>query len=329
MKHPPSSQLQPAGGQADKAEPAKLVSIVLSTYNGESFLAKQLESLLLQSYQNIEIIAVDDCSSDDTMNILHAYAAIHPHIRVFQNEVNLGFIKNFDKGCGLAKGELIALCDQDDYWHADKIKKMVESIAGYSMIYCDSLLCDEQLQPTGRRISDIVNCRPFDNCLQQAVFCRIYGHATLITRDLYNSAHPFLEVIPHDWWLSFVATLRNGITYLDDTLVYYRQHATNLFGAVGGKRRKHHKENKREKKRLERMKIRTRVAAFYDACPAEKTKEKSVLHDLSGSYQSFSLGNNIRRVILFLRYRNLFLLVKKHAALHRFLFCFKMFTKIS
>lgn len=329
MKHPPSLGLQSVDEQADRTEPAKLVSIVLSTYNGESFLAKQLDSLVLQSYQNTEIIAVDDGSSDNTMNILHAYAATYPNISVFQNEVNLGFIRNFDKGCSLAKGELIALCDQDDYWHADKIKKMVESIADYSMIYCNSLLCDEKLQPTGKRISDRVNCRPFDSCLQQAVFCRIYGHATLITKDLYNSAHPFLEVIPHDWWLSFVATLHGGITYLDDTLVYYRQHATNLFGAVGGKRRKHHKENKRETERLEKAKIRTRVAAFYNACPAEKAKEKSVLRDLVRSYQSFSVRNNLRRVILFLRYRNVFLLVKKHSSLHRFLFCFKMFAKIT
>lgn len=325
MEHPSFSHQRSPEKQTDKAGSDQLVSIVLCTYNGEAFLAKQLESLAGQSYQNIEIIAVDDGSSDGTVYILHEYAAAHPRMRVFQNEVNLGFVKNFDKGCSLSGGEFIALCDQDDYWHIDKIKKMVEEINGFSMIYCNSFVCDERLHQTGKKISDRVNCLPVTNCLQQAIFCRIYGHATLFRKDVYTRAHPFLEVIPHDWWLCYTAAFCNGITYLDEPLVYYRQHALNLFGAVGGRKRKHNKEDKQ----LEQARIRTRIAAFYQACPAEKKEEKSVLHSLVKNYQSFSLKNNLQRVILFLRYRNVFLMVKKHSALHRFLFCLKMFVKIT
>lgn len=325
MEYPSFSHQPSPEKQTGKAGPGKLVSIVLSTYNGEAFLAKQLESLVEQSYQYIEIIAVDDGSSDGTVPILHEYAAAYPYIQVFQNEANLGFVKNFDRGCSLAKGEFIALCDQDDYWHTDKIKKMVEGIDGFSMIYCNSFLCDEKLHQTGKKISDRVNCLPINNCLQQAIFCRIYGHATLFKKELYTQAHPFLEVIPHDWWLCYTAALCNGIAYLDEPLVYYRQHATNLFGAVGSRKRKHHKENKR----LENARARTRIVAFYHACPVEKTHEKSVLHGLVKSYRSFSFRNNLQRMILFLRYRNVFLVVKKHSSLHRFLFCLKMFVKIT
>jgi len=311
-----------------KKEPSKLVSIVLATYNGEKYLASQLESLFQQTYSNIEIIAIDDCSSDKTVEILQEHAKRHDNMKVFVNDVNLGFVKNFDKGCSLSKGDLIALCDQDDYWHCDKIKKMAEAIGDAPMIYCDSFVCDQKLQETGKKVSDIVNCQLFDNCLQQAIFCRIYGHATLFKKNLYECAHPFLKVIPHDWWLSYLATLHGVIKYLPEPLVFYRQHSSNLFGVVGVKRNKNKQESKTEKNRLKKNKIRARIKAFYNACPDHLIKEKKVLLTLVKSYESFSLINNFRRLIVFLRYRNTLLIVKKHSSLHRFFFCFKMFVKI-
>lgn len=305
-----------------------LVSIVLATYNGESFLAKQLESVFKQSYSNIEIIAVDDGSSDNTLRILNEHAAMHPAMTVYSNEHNLGFVKNFQRGCSLVTGDLIAFCDQDDYWDTDKIKKMVDAIGGHPMIYCDSVLCDEALRDTGRKISDLVVCRSFNNCLQQAVFCRIYGHATLIRRSLVEKAMPFLDAIPHDWWLSYTATLYGEIKYLPEPLVFYRQHSANLVGAVSIKRVKTKQMNRREQKRQERAAIRRRIHAFCNACPAEMEKEKKVLLSLEKSYQSFSLANDFRRVIIFLQYRHLLLAVKKRSALRKLFFCFKMFIMI-
>ena len=305
-----------------------LISVVMTTYNGEKFLEQQLESVLRQTYPNIEVIVVDDRSTDNTYSILSKYAARHPNIKVFVNENNLGFIKNFEKGCSLGKGEFFALCDQDDYWHPDKLKKMADAIGGAPMIYCNSLLCNENMESTGVYISDRAVFKPIENPLQQAVFCRIYGHATLITRDLIQSAMPFLDVIPHDWWLSFVATLHGEIKYLNEPLVHYHQHASNLYGAVGGKRRKKSKEQKWQEKLKEIKKIRSRIHAFYQICPDHLQKEKSVLKALKESYSSFSLTNNLRRMALFFRYQKQFLFVKKRSALRKWLFCFKMFVMI-
>jgi glycosyltransferase involved in cell wall biosynthesis len=305
-----------------------LVSVVLATYNGETFLAKQLESVFEQTYPNIEIIAVDDGSSDNTISILQDHASRHPAMKVFSNETNLGFIKNFQRGCGLATGELIACCDQDDYWHADKIKKMTAAIGNHPMIYCDSVLCDEELHETGKKISDLVVCRSFNSCLQQAVFCRIYGHATLIKRSLLQKAIPFLEIIPHDWWLSYLATLYGEIKYLPEPLVFYRQHTANLIGMAGVKREKTKQLNKGEKKSRELTIIRARINAFYAACPDEKIFEKEILYSIKESYRSFSFINNCRRVIIFLRYQDLLLAVKKRSSFRKLFFCFKMFVMI-
>jgi len=303
-----------------------LVSVVIATYNGEKFIETQLESLFDQTYPNIEIIVIDDGSTDNTISIVNKFASQHTNIRVFKNENNLGFVKNFEKGCGLCKGDFIALCDQDDYWHKDKVKRLVEEIGDCPMIYCNSVLCNEDLQSIEINISDRVICQSFNSCLQQAIFCRIYGNTILFKKSLYKSAIPFLTAIPHDWWLSYIATLHGGIKYLPELLVYYRQHSANIYGAVGGKRKKGNLKNISKKKALEE--IRTRIHAFYTICPNEMAKEKRILHILFKGYQNFSLINNIRRVYIFLRYHKLLLAVKKHSTLHRYLFCLKMFVKI-
>ncbi len=310
------------------AKQLPLVSIVIATYNGSLFLAQQMESVVAQTYSNIEIIVVDDCSTDNTIEILKDFQLQYPHINIYSNKINLGYVKNFEKGCTLASGTYIALCDQDDVWHVDKIKKMQAVIGSYPVIYCDSVLCDENLQPIGVNISDRGNCHDYDNCLQQAIFCRIYGHATLIRKDFMQKVIPFLEVIPHDWWLSYMATFYGGIKYLNEPLASYRQHSANIFGAAGGKSRKHNKINKAEKNRLEKKRIRIRIKAFYNNCPNELVKEKEVLRRIVKSYENFSLLNNFQRMVLFFKYKNLLLASKKRSALRKYLFCLKMFVMI-
>ncbi len=305
-----------------------LISIVIATYNGEKYLREQIESVLNQSYNNFEIIIVDDCSTDNTIQIINDLIAKDSRVKLFRNESNLGYIKNFEKGCSLANGEFIALCDQDDAWHKDKILNCYESIGDYPMIYCDSVLCDEELKPIGVNISDRVNCRNFDNPLQQAIFCRIYGHATLIRKDFMQKAIPFLNVIPHDWWLCYLASFSGGIKFLPQPLAFYRQHSNNIFGAAGGKSRKHNKLDQKEKRKRENENIRKRIVAFYEVCPDSFTKEKQVLKQLAESYQSFSLQNNFKRMMLFFSHHRILLASKKRSLVRQWLFCFKMFAKI-
>jgi glycosyltransferase involved in cell wall biosynthesis len=320
-------QHNPTTGGMEENEGSKLVSIVVATYNGEAFLAKQLESLFNQTYTNIEVVAIDDGSTDRTVDILHEFAGRNPNMKVYKNQVNLGFIKNFERGCTLCNGDLIAFCDQDDYWDPTKIEKMAAAIGEHPIIYCDSMVCDETLKSTGMKISDLVNFRSWNNCLQLAVFCRIYAHTMMFKRTFFNRAFPFLDVIPPDWWLPFFSTFQGGMKYFPEALVLYRQHAGNVTGVIGGKAKKNNAVSKAEKKRRELEKIRIRINAFCEACP-EGFPEKNVLHSLATSYQDFSLINNFRRFFLFLRYRDTFLSVKKHSAIHRFFFCFKMFVKI-
>jgi glycosyltransferase involved in cell wall biosynthesis len=305
-----------------------LVSVVLGTYNGEAYLHEQLRSVLAQTYPALEIIAIDDGSRDGTVGILREYAGRDTRMRVVVNERNLGFVRNFEKGCRLAGGEYIALCDQDDYWFPEKIEKMVKAIGGYPMVYCDSQLCGEDLQPLGRRISDLVHYQSFDDCRQLCVFSRMYGHATLITRDLFEKASPFLEEVPHDGWLAYHATLYGGVLYLPEVLVKYRQHAGNVFGVVGRKKQKATAVQRAGKRIKELARIRVRMDAYCTACPETLAPQKRLLRALAASYRNFSPWNDVRRVWLFLANYKLLLVVKNYSTFRKYLFCFKMLVKI-
>ena len=310
------------------SERMPLVSVILGTYNGETYLREQLDSLFTQTYARIEIVAVDDGSSDGTVGILREYAARHPAMTVYINPENLGFIKNFEKGARLSTGDLISFCDQDDHWSPDKIEKMVAAIGQHPMIFCDSALCDEHLQPLGKNISDLVHQQSFYDCRQLCVFSRMYGHAILITRDLFQKASPFIKEMPHDGWLAFHATLFGGAKFLPEPLVKYRQHASNVFGVVGRKRKKDNASQRSEKRKRELARIRTRMNAYYAACPDALVPQKQLLRDLVSSYRSFSLGNDWKRMLLFFSNYRLLLTVKRYSTWRKYLFCLKMFIKI-
>jgi glycosyltransferase involved in cell wall biosynthesis len=305
-----------------------LVSIVIATFNGAAYLEEQLESIITQTYPNIEIIASDDGSIDNTIEILLKYSAAHKNFTLLKNTNNLGYIKNFEQAMTVASGEYIAPCDQDDYWHPNKISLMVDAIENYPMLYSDSELVDDKLQSLGKKMSDKKNLATYTNCLVFATDNCIAGHATLLTKKLFLSAIPFPKQIPHDWWLPYVATFYGGVKYLDIPLVKYRNHAGNFIGAIKIKKTKKRilQKNARKKKDLEV--IKERVKFFCEKCPDSYLKEKTVIKRIIKSYSSFSLENNWNRAALYLKYRKYFLAIKKCTVPYKYFFCIKMFFKI-
>jgi glycosyltransferase involved in cell wall biosynthesis len=311
-----------------QADSKPLISVVVATYNGEKFLAQQLDSLLAQTYPNLEIIICDDASTDGTTLLLATYGAIHSNIRIYHNKENLGYIRNFERAITLSSGSLVALCDQDDYWHPEKLTLQFEALGDAALVYCDSSICDETLQPTGQLVSTISRCQHYNSCLQQAVFCRIYGNTMLFKKNMLQKALPFPTSLPHDWWIAFLAAHRGGIVYCDQVLVEYRQHEGNLIGAATGSSRSMSKEERKEANKKEVAAIRERMSLFYDTCPAELSFEKKALEQLNRSYRDFSLSSNLLRLYCFFRYRKWLLAVKRRSAGRKILFCLKMLVKI-
>ena len=212
---------------------AKIVSIALCTYNGAEYLAEQLDTLVSQTYPFIEIIAVDDCSTDGTFAILENYASKYPQFKIYRNEINLGFTANFERAVTLCNSELIALCDQDDVWHPQKIELQVEALKDNIFIYHDSEFIHEDGISMDKKMSDLINLYRGANPETFLFFNCVSGHSILMKKDLLKEALPLKKDYFHDWWLAYVATNIGKIDFIPQCLVKYRQHdksETNILG---------------------------------------------------------------------------------------------------
>ncbi|MEP6260734.1 MAG: glycosyltransferase [Gillisia sp.] len=108
-----------------------LVSIVLPVYNGEKFLAQSIESCLIQSHTNLELIIVNDCSTDSSLEIAQGYAAEDKRIRVYSNDRNLNLPASLNVGHRMAKGEFITWTSDDNFFEANALEVMLEEILKY------------------------------------------------------------------------------------------------------------------------------------------------------------------------------------------------------
>jgi glycosyltransferase involved in cell wall biosynthesis len=299
------------------------VSIVLCTYNGDRFLKEQLESILNQDYKSIdEIVCVDDNSTDTTWLILKEYAEKYPTFKIFRNNINLGFIKNYEKAITLTTNQLIAISDQDDIWYSDKISKLVNKIENNLMVYSDNNYIDSAGKSVGIKFSDKRNLVATTSCLNFALFNAISGHTILFNRNLLQYALPFPTEIPYDFWLSFNAAQYSVIQVVNEVLVGYRQHRDNTIGALGVKLIE---KKEPEFNILSDTQIRTRI--FAKNIAPHLIKERLALELLTNSYIDKSFKMRLRRISLFWQNREDLLLFKKRGKLLKMIYCFKAFWK--
>ena len=204
-----------------------LVSVIICTYNGAQYLTQQLASICAQTYTNLEVIIVDDCSVDETFAIAEEFAQKHTYIKCLVNPENMGVNKNMAQGFKLAKGEYICPCDQDDVWEENKIEVLVDLIQAKncSLVYCDAYLTDEDLNKTGFTEKDknaFIEGFDYKNLLLSNC---ISGHAMLFETALLAHVFPLpISHILYDQWIGVAATLQKGVFYTSLPLVYFRRH---------------------------------------------------------------------------------------------------------
>ncbi len=209
-----------------------LISIAMTTYNGEVFLEAQLESIVNQTYPNIEIIICDDSSTDQTLNILQKYSHID-NITYYSNTAQLGVVKNFEKALSLCRGEYIALADQDDIWDINKLEILYENIGDSLLIHSDAKLIDQDNNLLARSYFLFSNKKLRVETFEYFFNNDVTGCTTLFNKKLLELALPFPDtVIMHDWWLALCASKESKIKYLNKTLISYRQHQSNQVGAA-------------------------------------------------------------------------------------------------
>jgi glycosyltransferase involved in cell wall biosynthesis len=237
-----------------------LVSVALCTYNSGRFLAPMLESLLQQSWKNLEIVCCDDASSDDTLQMLEKYRQLHPAIiNIHKNETNLGYIKNFEKCLLRCSGDFIAIADQDDIWKPHKIETLVHAIGDAMMVYSDSAYIDEEGNELGRKISDSFRLHPHPHPNAFIFYDFIWGHTILLRKKLLGYALPVPPQMPYDTWLAYTAASISSVNYVDETLTGWRQHSNSFTSTMFEKnrQRKNSKNRKYEEHsgKLERIRL--------------------------------------------------------------------------
>lgn len=102
-----------------------LVSIIMPSYNTVEYIGESIESVIAQTYNKWELLIIDDCSTDNTIEVLSKYSG-DSRIKFFINRVNLGAAESRNKGLREARGEWIAFLDSDDLWHKDKLAKQIK-----------------------------------------------------------------------------------------------------------------------------------------------------------------------------------------------------------
>ncbi len=210
------------------------VQVLLSAYQGEQYLAEQLDSLLGQTWKNLEILARDDGSTDRTLQILEDYSQKYSQIKYYAGK-NIGVANSFFDLLKKADADYVAFCDQDDVWLEKKIEAAVRKLKKETgpALYCsnkilvDGKLCRLKKQDMGRR-------RPgFGNAV---VDCICTGCTAVMNRELAGilaSKTPGHAIL-HDWWSYLAATYTGTVIFDRRAYILYRQHGKNVVGAKGG-----------------------------------------------------------------------------------------------
>jgi len=183
----------------NKIEKQPLVSVVIATYNREKYIKRAIESVLNQTYKNIEVIIIDDSSADKTKNIISELNQKHTGIIYIKNKNRIGFIKSLNKGIETAKGKYIARIDDDDFWcDPQKLEKQVnflEKNQDYILVGGRYILIDETGQKVQRFLPET------DEEIRKAIlFACPFPHSAIVFRkDSWGKIGGYNECYSEDW----------------------------------------------------------------------------------------------------------------------------------
>ena len=215
------------------------IDILLATYNGSQYLPEQLDSILSQSYGNINVIIRDDGSSDNTVMIIKEYEQKDNRVKLLSDNLgNLGFVRNFEKLMKNSTSEYLMFSDQDDIWYNNKVEtsykriKAIEEKNGKScpiLVHTNSKIMNYETRTKSLFISDCAKNSSFENSFFNFF---VQGSTMLINGSLKREALPFSkEVYLHDRYLHLIAEFIGIRSYIDVPTMDYRQHSNNEIGS--------------------------------------------------------------------------------------------------
>lgn len=207
-----------------------MISVCIATHNGEKYIKKQLESILIQLRSDDEVIISDDGSTDDTINIIDSLNDSRIKIKYFKNSYDKRFeefkthqlaTNNFENAINNAQGDFIFLSDQDDVWYPNKVKKTIELFNQYDMVLHNYSEIDKN--------DKVLNHRKFGKSpvykflLFNIIDNKFRGCCLAFKRSFLRYCLPFPKnVIGHDYWLGTIINHYGKFIFLYEPLIYYR-----------------------------------------------------------------------------------------------------------
>ncbi len=206
----------------------KKVAVIMSTYNGEKFIKEQLDSILNQTYKNVEIVVRDDGSKDKTVEIIKEYQKTNKNIILHEGE-NLGFIKSFFELLKLVEADYYSYADQDDIWIENKIELAVNSLnkldnSKPNMAFGNSDYYNEDMKfiGHGEKNKKYSFLSALFSCVGQGMTMTVNKK----TRDMIIEDTP-KTCFFHDWWTYLLCIGLGNVAYDNVTTVKYRRRKEN------------------------------------------------------------------------------------------------------
>lgn len=227
-----------------------LISVALCTHNGARFIGEQIQSICRQSLPPCEIVLSDDASKDGCVDVarealahcLRDLPGLGIRMHVLENVQPLGVTRNFSQAMLHCQGDFVSLCDQDDVWHPERLRRMMRVFKGRPallMLHTDARLVNAERQPLGESLFHALEVKPqeleriHDGCAF-TVFLRrnlVTGATAMFRRSLLADAAPIPVEWLHDEWLAIIAAAVGEVDVLEEELIDYRQHDGNQIGA--------------------------------------------------------------------------------------------------
>jgi len=215
------------------------VSVAMATYNGAKYVRDQIRSIVTQTHLPDEIVICDDASTDLTMEYLYAIQQEFPSlVRIYHNEENRGYSRNFEKVVSLCRGELIFLSDQDDSWFPQKLERIV-NVFGRNpqcgLVFSDAELADHALNPKGYTVyshyrkPDLCSTQVVPNFLREI---RVLGCTSAFRARYLPYLLPISSLWGHDHWIAFILSAISQLEMVDEPLMLYRRHDQNVGNAL-------------------------------------------------------------------------------------------------
>lgn len=198
-----------------------LVSVLMTAYNREKYIAEAIESILESSYTNFELIIVDDCSKDTTVEIAKKYAFIDNRVKVYVNEKNLGDYPNRNKAASYAKGQFIMYVDSDDRILKDGIEKCVNAMISFPNSNFGIYSLNEKSEPYELDSADALQRHFF-----KTPFLIIGPGGTIIRRNFFEEIKGYPEKYgpANDMYFNLKVCSYTNIIMLPFEFIYYRRH---------------------------------------------------------------------------------------------------------